>query len=240
MLTIIFTTLGLLVSSAEAGVEANELAQLQELESDYVQIRDSFVADSSLSDEQLEELSSHADWRVRLSASSILGWRAHPQRYSEASELAPIKTRAGFARFPASDMLHDVAYMPAFAERLLHTETDAGIRGALAELIGRTKGDWSATVSAALVQETDPHAKVMMLATVRHGDRKLAEQALQGASTDLDSAVRQEVALQCSWLEGSAVAVELIGKLLDDGDAGVRGQLREAPGCSSWTNLDHG
>jgi HEAT repeat protein len=231
MLPVILTTLGLMLSSAAwAGVEPDEFAQLQEMGSDYVQARDALVADSSLSDADLEDLSTHADWRVRLSAASVLGWRAHPQRYREASRLAPIRTRAGFFRFPASDMLHDVAYMPAFAERLLHTETDPGIRGALAELIGRTQGDWSPTVSAALEQETDPHAKGMMLATVRHGDRALAEAAFTRASTDMDSAVRQEVAQQCSWMEGSAVAIELIGSLLEDEDAGVRGQAARSAG----------
>lgn len=220
-----------------AGVDVNEFAALQTMDADYEAARDLLIADDSISRADLIGLNANEDWRVRLSAASVLGWRAHPQRYQEASELPPIRTRAGFYRFPASDMLHDVTYTAAFSERLLHTEEDPGIRGALAELIGRTEGDWPPVVSQALAQETDPHAKIMMLATVRHGDRVLAEGALQLGSTDLDSGVRQEVAIQCSWMKGSAVAEGLISELLGDMDAGVRGHAARSAGVLKLKSL---
>jgi hypothetical protein len=219
-----------LLFSAVSWAGAAEFADLQTRDADYAQARDVLVADQTITAESLDALSAHEDWRVRLSAASVVGWREHPQRYREASTLAPIRTRAGFFRYPASDMLHDVAYLAAFSERLLHTEEDPGVRGALAELIGRSTGDWSAVVHEAFLQETDPHAKIMMLATVRHGDRALAERAFQLASTDRDSAVRQEVAIQCSWMQGSDAAVELLATLLGDMDAGVRGHAARSVG----------
>ena len=236
-LSILSGTLVWLASAAIAGTPLEGVAALQSHDDGYVAARDALVHAQDLGNEDLVNLLQSDDWQVRLSAATVVGWRTHATDYGEAALLPPIRTRAGFYRFPASDKLHDVTYFPAFAERLLHTETDAGVRGALAELIARTDADWAPVVFQALVEEPDADAKAMMISVMRHGPKGVAEQSFVAGAADSDVAVREAVALQCAWLSGSDVAARLLGVLLADDAADVRAAAARSVGVLQLTDL---
>jgi hypothetical protein len=188
----------------------------------------SLVADPGLTEAELAEAMTSADWRVRQQAAVVHGWRSWPELYERFDAQQAIPTRGGVLRF-RGDELADPRLAPVFLERLLEGPEPA-MRLALLEVLPRTGGDWAQGYVDLMAQEQDPETRGFMVASLRFAD---AEHGIEGIRIGLkdDSAlVRGEAARAAGWHEqGGSLGSELAAAC-GDADAYVRAMAARSIG----------
>lgn len=130
--------------------------------------------------------------------------------------LQPQKTRAGWVRFTDPAINHPEA-AAILLERLIAGGDAPEVRAALAEAIGRTRGEYAVAVSELLASETDARVREMLVGTL--GRQAPTPAALVGLATALqDSAVEVRAAAArtiATRSDGDELGDELIGLLAD-------------------------
>jgi hypothetical protein len=136
--------------------------------------------------------------------------------------LQPQKTRAGWLRFGDPAINHPEA-AAILLERLTGNGDTPEVRAALAEAIGRTKGDYAVAVSELLVTEADPRVREMLVGTL--GRQASTSAALVGLATGLQDSAPEVRAAAARTIatrrDGAELADALIG-LLADAEPSVR------------------
>jgi HEAT repeat protein len=130
--------------------------------------------------------------------------------------LQPQKTRAGWLRF-TDPVINNPEAAAILLERLSSGGDAPEVRAALAEALGRTRGEYATEVSELLASEADARVREMLVGTL--GRQAPTPEALIGLATALkDSAVevRAEAARTIATRsDGVELGDELIGSLTD-------------------------
>lgn len=136
--------------------------------------------------------------------------------------LQPQMTRAGWVRF-TDPAINNPEAAAILLERLIAGGDAPEVRAALAEAIGRTRGDYAVAVSELLASETDARVREMLIGTL--GRQAPSPAALVGLATGLrDSVVEVRAAAArtiATRSDGDELGDELIG-LLADSEPSVR------------------
>lgn len=131
--------------------------------------------------------------------------------------LQPQKTRAGWVRFADPAINHPEA-AAILLERLTSGADTPEVRAALAEAIGRTRGEYAVAVSELLASEADARVREMLVGTL--GRQSPTPAALVGLATALqDSAVEVRAAAArtiAKRSDGIELGDELIALLADE------------------------
>lgn len=146
--------------------------------------------------------------------------------------LEPVSTRAGHLRFTASEVATPEA-TEIFAARLAALTVPQGQRLALAEVLHRSGGDWSAASLVQLGIEEDPQVRVILVGTLGKAPTEAALKGLVRGLADSAPQVRRaacELAGVAALAGGDdSVQASLLAALTDD-DAAVRGAAARAQG----------
>lgn len=130
--------------------------------------------------------------------------------------LQPQKTRAGWLRF-TDPAINNPEAAAILLERLIAGSDAPEVRAALAEAIGRTRGEYAAAVSQLLASEADARVREMLVGTL--GRQAPTSEALVGLATALndgDAAVRAAAARTIATrTDGVELGEALIGLLVD-------------------------
>jgi hypothetical protein len=130
--------------------------------------------------------------------------------------LQPQKTRAGWVRF-SDPAINNPEAAAILLERLIAGSDAPEVRAALAEAIGRTRGEYATEVSSLLASETDARVREMLVGTL--GRQAPTPAALVGLTTALGDdvvAVRAAAARTIATRsDGAELGDELIGLLAD-------------------------
>jgi hypothetical protein len=130
--------------------------------------------------------------------------------------LQPQKTRAGWVRF-TDPVINNPEAAAILLERLLANGDAPEVRAALAEALGRTRGDYATEVSELLASEADARVREMLVGTL--GRQAPTPEALVGLATGLkDSTVEVRAAAArtiATRSDGVELGDELIGMLVD-------------------------
>jgi HEAT repeat protein len=144
--------------------------------------------------------------------------------------MQPQKTRAGWLRF-TDPVINNPDAAAILLERLIGGADAPEVRAALAEAIGRTRGDYAVEVSELLASEADPRVREMLVGTL--GRQAPTPAALVGLATGLqDSAaqVRAAAARTAAYRsDGAQLGDALIG-LLADAESSVRSDAAQTLG----------
>jgi HEAT repeat protein len=136
--------------------------------------------------------------------------------------LQPQKTRAGWVRF-TDPAINNPEAAAILLERLISGTDAPEVRAALAEAIGRTRGEYAVEVSELLASEADARVREMLVGTL--GRQAPSPAALVGLATALsDSAVEVRAAAArtiATRSDGDELGDELIA-LLADAEPSVR------------------
>jgi HEAT repeat protein len=144
--------------------------------------------------------------------------------------LQPQKTRAGWVRFidPAINNPEAAAIL---LERLIDGQDAPEVRAALAEAIGRTRGDYAVAVSELIASETDARVREMLVGTL--GRQAPTPAALVGLATGLQDGSAEVRAAAARTIASRTDADELgdalIG-LLADSEPSVRSAAAQTVG----------
>jgi len=206
-----------LSAQASEGDLPSELLALFEQEDDYVALRSQAVENPEISDEELGELSEHPDWRVRVQAEIVLGWRLDPELFSAVVTARPVVDRAQRrVRFLSEPMKQPLA-APAVVERLLHgTDSELVAVGLAGRLIHLRVG-WGDDLVALLGVAESPEVRETLVWGLRHAESAVAQHGLRIALQDPAAQVRAEAARSAGWrADGGELAPELIAALGDD------------------------
>jgi len=160
-----------------------------------------------------------------------------PVREGEALQdflrmLEPVSTRAGHLRFTAPEVATPEATQ-IFAARLVVAAVPQGQRLALAEVLHRSGGDWSAASLLQLGLEEDPQVRAILVGTLAKAPTEAARRGLVRGLADPDPQVRR-AACELAGVAAAAggddsVRASLLAALTDD-DAAVRGAAARAQG----------
>jgi hypothetical protein len=130
--------------------------------------------------------------------------------------LQPQKTRAGWVRF-TDPVINNPEAAAILLERLIASGDAPEVRAALAEALGRTRGDYATEVSELLASEADARVREMLVGTL--GRQAPTPEALVGLATGLkDSTVEVRAAAArtiATRSDGVELGDELIGMLVD-------------------------
>lgn len=130
--------------------------------------------------------------------------------------LQPQKTRAGWVRF-TDPAINNPEAAAILLERLIAGGDTPEVRAALAEAIGRTRGEYATEVSELLASEADARVREMLVGTL--GRQAPTPAALVGLATGLhDSAALVRAAAArtiATRSDGVELGDELIGLLAD-------------------------
>jgi HEAT repeat protein len=136
--------------------------------------------------------------------------------------LQPQKTRAGWLRF-SDPAINNPEAAAILLERLIGGGDAPEVRAALAEAIGRTRGDYATVVSELLASEADPRVREMLVGTL--GRQAPTPAALVGLATGLQDSAPQVRAAAARTIaarsDGAELSDALIG-LLADSEPSVR------------------
>jgi len=144
----------------------------------------------------------------------------------------PVSTRAGHLRFTAQEIA-DPQATAIFAARLATPETPQELRLALAEVLHRSGGDWSAAILAQLAVEHDPEVRGILVSTLAKAPEGAALVGLQRGLVDPAGEVRRAACELAGWAPAagrdSSVEAPLRAALGDD-EARVRAAASRAFG----------
>jgi len=183
----------------------------------------------TLSEAQLEEALTSADWRVRQQAALALGWRQYEALFQEHAALQPLPTRIDTLRMLGSAVA-DERLTPLYLERLLRGDESLENRLALADILPRSGGDWTEAAVTLLQSDEDPALRAMLAACLRYGEAQHALPALRNALATPQSQVRLEAARALAWRSDGAQAADELEAALADDDAELRATAARALG----------
>ena len=133
--------------------------------------------------------------------------------------LEPVKTRAGHLRFTAREIADPQAAM-IFGYRLAEPGSPQELRLALAEVLHRSGGDWSAVLLGQLDGEQDPAVRAILVSTLAKASEGPALLGIHVGLLDPDPGVRRAAAELAGWAPSagreSSVAGPLQAALLDE------------------------
>jgi HEAT repeat protein len=224
---------------ADAGL-ADRMLSLHESGASYVLQRDALSADQFLADEELLDLRSHADWRVRHQSQVILGWRHHRVLFAEIAAAAPAHDRAGRPIFNQRSF-RDPAARPAVLERLLHGTEPASIRAGLAGSLIGMRSDWDVLNEELLRIEPMAEVRAILVWSMRRAGAKAAAGGITLGMADADPRVRAETCRTVGWRnDGAGHAASLLAAL-GDADPVVRAMAARSLGwrhvAAAWEPL---
>jgi HEAT repeats len=130
--------------------------------------------------------------------------------------LQPQMTRAGWVRF-TDPAINNPEAAAILLERLIAGDDAPDVRAALAEAIGRTRGDYAVAVSELLASEADPRVREMLIGTLGRQTQSPAAlvglaSGLQDGVVDVRAAAARTIATRS---DGDELGDELIGLLAD-------------------------
>ena len=225
----------LVLASGPARAAAPSATSLQQahLAADGFARLEAVAADTSVSGAALQALAASEDWRVRMNAGVVLALRADADTARAVLEEAPEPTRAGLPRFVGAHYR-----TPQAAPVLLHRyfgEADEGTRYAIAEMLPRTQGDWSAAVAASWQAEQSGFVRSVLVEAIRHGELDHALEVLPEAARDSDWEVRAAAMRGVGWLDEGARLSEVLVEGLSDEHSEVR---RFAARSLGWKGVE--
>jgi HEAT repeat protein len=191
--------------------------------------RDALVLDPAVTNEDLEAFATHPDWRLRMTAESILGWRQDAYLFDAVLRAEPRTNRAGQLRFFDPALRAPEAF-PAIVERLLHGGEGPVLESALLVALVGLVPDW-AEVSVGLLPEIEePQLRAEVVGWLKKADPEFAHAGLRLGLTDEHPAVRAEAAITIGFRkDGAELADDLVAHLADE-DASTRAMSARALG----------
>jgi HEAT repeat protein len=150
--------------------------------------------------------------------------------HDQLTVMQPQKTRAGWLRF-TDPVINNPDAAAILLERLIGGADAPEVRAALAEAIGRTRGDYAVDVSELLASEADPRVREMLVGTL--GRQAPTPAALVGLATALqDSAaqVRAAAARTAAYRSDGAQLGDALLGLLADAESSVRSEAAQTLG----------
>lgn len=220
ILTVLVLSLSLAAGPAQAAPPSAASLQQAHLQAGGFAELEAVAADASVSGAELQALASSSDWLVRMNAGVVLALRADPDSARTVLGEAPEPTRAGLPRFVGAHYRS-----PQAAPVLLHRffgEADEGTRYAIAEMLPRTQGDWSAAVASSWKAEESGFVRSVLVEAIRHGELEHALTVLPEAASDADWEVRAAAVRGVGWLDEGAQLSELLLQGLADEHPEVR------------------
>ncbi|PRQ05587.1 HEAT repeat domain-containing protein [Enhygromyxa salina] len=165
---------------------------------------------------------------VPLPADDAVGSPANPASASgqgslhdQIMALQPQKTRAGWLRI-TDPVINTPEAAPILIERLRSGDDAPEVRAALAEAIGRTRGQYAAPVSELLTTESDARVREMLVGTLgRQAPSADAHLGLEAALHDAEPAVRAAAARTLADRKDGAQLADSLVALLQDRDTKV-------------------
>jgi len=203
---------------------------------DYASVAD----DAGLSDEALEALAEHPDWRVRVQAMAALSARRDPALAATVASAQPSMSRAGVLRFADPALVQDAA-VPLMVDRLVHGGDDAQGRAAIVDMLRRTRGDWTDAVVALIPAEPDPWARAAMVAALEKAPGASAMDGIRAAAADPAAQVRAAAMRAVGGRSDGAEQADIVLAGLSDPEPQVRADAAQAAGwrhiAAAWAPL---
>ena len=210
--------LALSAAFAQAGQDLPD--QLLDLwdDDDYFAALAGAVQDATVTDQALEELAEHPDWRVRTQASIVLLWRNDADLFETIWKAPTYRGRRGrIVRFdePAMELPQAT---PALIERLLRTDEPAAVQIALVKVLIRN-GQADEHMLGLLGAVADAEVRLHVVHGFRSTSLDVATVGLSLALQDESPLVRAEAARSIGWrADGAVLATELLNTLEDAED----------------------
>jgi HEAT repeat protein len=231
----------LLPASLHAATEpASRLLEVHDLLGAHATALQALVADPSLGDAEILPLLEHEDWRVRLEAGLVLGWRRDAERYARLWSLQVPRDHAGLLRVPEA-LVADPALAPILLERVLRGGDASGARAAWVGALPMTGGDWS-EATAALARDTqEPEILRACMDVARRAEPPHALEILRVGLSHADPTVRAEAARAAGWRKDGALLAPGLITALRDRDSETRAMAARSLGwlghAEAWRPL---
>ncbi len=198
----------------------------------YLDLRDALVADSTVTDGDLDGLAAtHPDVRVRTAAAVVLGWRTDAALFAEVWTARPVTDRRARRLRFVDDVFADPAAQPAVLERIRFGADASMARAGLAATLIRVGDEWDLRLVSLLDDVDDVRVRELVAWSLRHAAPEVARAGLLLALDDDAPNVRAQAARTAGWrVDGGALlGADLIVALADD-DASVRAASARALG----------
>ena len=178
------------------------------------------LVDGDLDEATLTEATADDDWRVSLTASAVLSWRADADAAAAIWAAPTLESRAGT---PVFDARVAVDHPAVLAERLVHADEPTEVRRAAVEQLRRTQGPWDVWVAGLATSDDDAQVRAICAEVMRYAEGEHVEAALRTALSDDNPDVRAAAARGAGWSKSGPQLIDALVTATQDGDHVVAG-----------------